>query len=507
MRAALIVLLLIQFFFIAGAQTKYTKQQLVEDLKVLKNILVHTNPILTNTGRENIEKKFTQTIRTFPMESATGLEFMRYISPLKTEIRYDDHAGMMLGEEHLPPGTPYFPLPVYIIQNNMLVNTEKGPLPYGSIIHGINGIKTSEILKDLAGNDGEANFRKYHLNDGFPFQFFTKYGAKDTFTISYKTNIDDTIEKQARCPAVGISELLNMQNSRIFPLNRNVEQDKINIYTQFDEPSKLCYMRVPSFLVLSPGSAATYEQFKNVFDSLFKEIRQKSVAHLIIDIRGNGGGLIDRTGLLFSYLADSVFHEAWYLKMQRVNHIPLQHLKAIDNNNVTSRVDAKKRLYRLYDGFTTTNGESKKTIELKREPNQYSSRGKVALLTDGGTFSAAAYFAALFRLHQRGDIIGAQVGGSIREMTAGHLLLYELPNTKIRLTIPLMYITFDKELYPAVKEEYISPDYAIPFATEYQYFLKKQDWDRGLNIKTKNQPLSTGYFAHPFMQKNKKLHI
>ncbi len=485
MRSAIILLLLIQFFFIAGAQTKYTKQQLVEDLKVLKDILVNTNPILTNTGRENIEKKFAQAIRMFPMESATGLEFMRYISPLKTEIQYDDHAGMMLGEEHLPPGTPYFPLPVYIIQNNILVNTEKSPLPFGSIIQGINGIKTSEILKALAGKGGEANFRKYHLNDGFPFQFFAKYGAKDTFTISYKTD-DDITEKQVRCPAVGIRELLNMQSSKVFPVNRNVYSDKININTQFDEASKLYYMQVPSFGVFRSDSIITSQQFETAFDSLFKEIRQKSVSHLIIDMRGNGGGAMDIPGLLFSYLADSVFNEFQYLKTRPVKHIPLRYLKAIDNNNSASIPDAKKKLYRLYDGFITTNGESKKTIFYKRKPNQYSFGGKVALLTDGGTFSAAAYFAALFRLHQRGDIIGAQVGGSIREMTAGYLLQYELPNTKIRLTIPLMYMTFDKELYPAVKEEYISPDYAIPFESEYQYFLKKQDWGRGLNTKTKN---------------------
>ncbi|MFT3901738.1 MAG: S41 family peptidase [Niabella sp.] len=464
------------------AQQKYAKQQLVEDLKVMKDIDVNTNPILTNAGRDSIEKKFSQAIKTFPMDSATGLEFLHYISALNMKTGYDSHADMMLGEEHLPPGNRYFPLPVYIIQNNILINTEKGPLPFGSIIQRINGIKSSTILKELAGDSSKANFNKYHLNDGFPMQFFFRYGVTDTFTISYKTNKDDPTEKEVRCPTIDISELLNMQNSRIFPLNRDVDPDKINIYTQFDEQSKSCYMRIPSFLTLGMGSEATCEQFKNVFDSLFNEIHRRSATHLIIDIRGNGGGLMDRPGLLFSYLADSVFYEAHYLKMRSVRDIPLRHLKAIDNN-VVSVSDAKKKLHRLYDGFITTNGEVKRTILKMWEPNKYSFGGKVTLLVDGGTFSAAAYFAALFRLHQRGEIIGSQVGGSIREMTAGHLLLYELPNTKARLKIPLMYITFDKELYPAVKEEYISPDYAIPFESEYQYFLKKQDWGKNINVK------------------------
>ena len=67
------------------AQPKYTKQQLIEDLKVFKDILVNTNPIFEDAGRDSMEKKFSQAIRSFSMDSATGLEFMHYVSALKAK--------------------------------------------------------------------------------------------------------------------------------------------------------------------------------------------------------------------------------------------------------------------------------------------------------------------------------------------------------------------------------------------------------------------------------------
>jgi hypothetical protein len=189
---------------------------------------------------------------------------------------------------------------------------------------------------------------------------------------------------------------------------------------------------------------------------------------------------MDIPGLLFSYLADSIFYEVQHLQMSPVKHIPLRYLKTINNKNVESTADAKKGLYRLYDGFNTENGASKRTISYKRLPSPYAFRGSVVLLTDGGTFSAAAYFTALFGQYKRGDILGAPTAGSIRQITAGHLLNYELPNTRIRVTVPLAKITFGERLYNSAPKYF-----AIPFSRQYQYFLKKLDWGKALNVGTK----------------------
>ena len=115
-------------------------------------------------------------------------------------------------------------------------------------------------------------------------------------------------------------------------------------------------------------------------------------------------------------------------------------------------------------------------------PSPYRFSGKACLLVNGGTFSAATYFAALFKAYKRGPVIGSTAGGSIKGITAGHTLLYELPNTKIQVLLPAMYITFDESLYHKINEDYIAPDTKISFELEYPYFLKKLDW--GINIKT-----------------------
>ena len=131
--------------------------------------------------------------------------------------------------------------------------------------------------------------------------------------------------------------------------------------------------------------------------------------------------------------------------------------------------------------YNTNIGQQKNATLYKRAPSPHAFRGPVTLLTDEGTFSAAAYFAALFQQYKRGDIIGPQVRGIIKDMTAGHLLQYELPNTGVRMTIPLASITFDEALYKNTVKHY-----AIPFDRLYEYFLKKQDWADGVKSKAKN---------------------
>ncbi|GAB3415052.1 S41 family peptidase [Niabella aquatica] len=489
MKRFISAVLLLAIVLNTSAQQEYTKQQLVEDLKVLNDILVNTNPILTNAGKDSIDKKFSQAIKSFPLKKATGLEFVRYIGRLKANTGYDDHAGITLNDKFFPATASFFPVPIYIMQDSMLVNTEKSPLPFGSIVQSINGVKVNEIIKELAGAGNNSNFRKYQLNTSFSFLFFMKYGAKDTFNITYKAPVNDAPVKTITCTAVTVQALAGAQNAAVFPLNRFEPLNKV--HTQFDAQSGTYYLQFRSFAFgeVRPDSMPTSQQIRPApeskrsleveagLDSLFRDIRSKAARFLVIDIRGNGGGLMDVPGLLFSYLADSVFYEAHYQKMLPVKDIPLTHLKKIDNTFIASKSDAPKRVYRLYDGFHTSGGKSNHTILYKREPSPYRFPGKVALLVDEGTFSAAAYFTALFRANKRGSIIGQEPGGSIRELTAGHLLHYELPNTRIQVTLPLMQITFDKKLYNDIEGDTITPD----FQGEYQYFLKKQDWGRAIN--------------------------
>lgn len=472
-------LLLFSLFLITTGQTVYNKKQLIDDLRVLKTILLNTNPVLTGPQRDTLEDKLSTAIKNFPLSSATPLQFMKYIGSLKVETGYDDHANIFLGEAVFPDSALFFPVPLYVLGDSVLINSDETALDFGGIVQSINGISIREILKKLYGGGDKSSFRRSKLPDTFSVLFFLAFGSHTEFTVCYRSRIFGP--KTASCAGVRLREVLKLQANALFPLNKNAFNNKVNINRRFDEVSKWYYVQISSFGLARNDSSTTYRQFEVVFDSLFEEISEKAANFLLIDIRGNGGGQLDVPGLLYSYLTDSVFYEAQYLTMPPLKNIPLNYLKAIDNGHITSENDAKKKIYRVYDGFTTNNGKAKKAILYKRAPSPHAFRGPVMLLTDEGTFSAAAYFAALFRQHKRGDIIGPQLQSAIEDITAGHLLQYELPNTRIRMTVPLARITFDDAIYNNTSEHY-----TFPFDMLYRYFLKKQDWADGLKYKAKN---------------------
>ncbi|MBZ4188906.1 S41 family peptidase [Niabella beijingensis] len=479
MRSIFFVVILHSFIPITNAQPKYAKQQIIEDLKILKDIIIETNPILTKEQKDSIEGKLSQALRMFPADSASSVEMIKYFKSQNINTFYDDHANIILGEKALPTSAAFFPLPLYSIDSALLVNIENGPVPYGSIIESINGLPIAEIVGKLTKGNEQGSFGKYMLNTSFSFLFFLAYGAADKFDISYKDDIKNTKRNNETCKAITLTEALKMNSGAIFPLNRNNAQNQVNIQTQFDNNSKTYYLKLNSF-GLSEGndSSLAYLQFLSLFNKVFMDIRLKSAKTLILDIRGNPGGKMEIPGLLFSYLRDTVFNEVLYEKMPPMKNIPFKYLKTIDNNFIGSKSELRKRLYRLYDGFSENQSQANRIVIYKRKPNPYFFSGDTYLLVDGGTFSAAAYFAALFKVYKRGSIIGSPIGGPLNKITAGHLLQYELPNTKVVITVPLMLITFGKD---NLVDEYITPDYLVPFQQEYQYFLFKKDWGKDIN--------------------------
>jgi len=472
---------LLLLFISAGGQTKYSKKELLQDFSALKQIVTHTNPLLTNAGRVQMERVFAEADRSFSLDNATGLEFIKYVSGLQIKAGYDAHASFTFNEQLFPVSPVFFPVPVYLLGDRFIVNSEKAILPYGSIIKTINSVSTDSILKRLAPGEQELDYIKYRLSGVFHAVYFLEYGAADEFIITYHEHINSPEVKTATCKAVNLKDAFTSQQNAVFPLVKLTAQNVNQVHWVFDDVAKSFYLQLRSFLAPPLDS---FILLGPDYDSLFKSIRDKGVRSLVVDIRGNGGGMMQVPGLLLSYLADSTFYEAHHLKMVPVKNIPLDLLKRIDQRSVSSKSDGRKMLYRLYDGSVTQNGITYKDVQFKRQPSPYRFSGPVALLTDGGTFSAAAYFANLFREFKRGSIIGLPTGGAARQITAGHILEYELPNTKIIVSLPLMYITFDKETPGYSKRDYVIPDVLLSFEQQYQYFYRKQDWGTGVGVNS-----------------------
>jgi C-terminal processing protease CtpA/Prc len=96
-------------------------------------------------------------------------------------------------------------------------------------------------------------------------------------------------------------------------------------------------------------------------------------------------------------------------------------------------------------------------------PNKdYPYRGQLYVITNGGSFSAASIFPASMQAHKRGPIIGRETGGGFFGCTAWMIPYVTLPQTKVRLRLPLFRI------YNAVsgtnQGRGVMPDYPVKYS-------------------------------------------
>lgn len=132
---------------------------------------------------------------------------------------------------------------------------------------------------------------------------------------------------------------------------------------------------------------------KDRIDGIFKAIKERGTQHLIVDLRGNGGGN--------SAMADFIFR---YLYAEPLRSFSKYRVKLSPDALAAHRWFQR---YQDLEGLVITQNVEERLAE---KPTAFFD-GKLVLLVDNGTFSSATAFAAMFRDYQVGEIIGYETGG------------------------------------------------------------------------------------------------
>ncbi len=203
--------------------------------------------------------------------------------------------------------------------------------------------------------------------------------------------------------------------------------------------------------------------FKDYLQLMFDSINDNNIQNLIIDLRNNPGGSFQLCLQLLYYLTDRSdlidFSEMYYTS---------------DYNKQIDKEDYKEfeKKYKLENGFSPQNN--------KLYPNGFSNcdsfifekiedhaspyyidksravfKGKVYVLADFGTSSAAALFATLLQDNNIATVIGTSVGNN--PIGATNFRPFRLPETKMRGSVATGYL-----VRPKVEKGNVQfPDYWI----------------------------------------------
>jgi hypothetical protein len=175
----------------------------------------------------------------------------------------------------------------------------------------------------------------------------------------------------------------------------------------------------------------------SLYRSIFDAMRARHARHLVLDLRGNGGGSDDASEGLLRYLIDTPVQPRRSVR-RRTIRIDSTLAAAFDTwgDRAPIFTPSAALFVARPDGWFAQKGE---VDTLQPAPDRF--RGHVSVLIDRSNSSATTMLVAV--LQQSGArtgrlrLIGEETGGSAEGVTAGQILFLKLPNSGIRVRIPL----------------------------------------------------------------------
>lgn len=215
-------------------------------------------------------------------------------------------------------------------------------------------------------------------------------------------------------------------NYRDKTYNRNLEF--------IGKDSTIAYMKIRSF---------TKGNFKKFYEQSFAKIAQNETQNLILDLRFNGGGKAKEIKNLYSYLTDKQFQ--FYARSEVKTRMPL--LKVIYSNStpaftkiIFGAVSPFIAMHRMFS-VEKENGQLYFNYGTKKvKPNPLNFKGKIYVLINGYSYSAAALLATYLHGSKRAFFVGEETGGSYNGTVAGFMRQHKLSNTKVAVRYGVLHI-------------------------------------------------------------------
>lgn len=431
-------------------QKPVSPKKLKADVKFIHNKLTKLHPHLYDyISKKELDFKFDSLCYSLN-KPLTRSEFYLKLSPIISSIK-QGHTFIYMPKKRFTKEeisifnttqglTPISNLE-FDFQNNKLFiiknHSNDTTLKIGSEIILIDSTKPSSIILNYSktiSNDGYIKtYTKEHFKDNFLAYYYLETGLKDSLKIklAYK---NDTIEKTiSRC-------ITNQKNyfEKFTIFEHYTNEYKKNVTLDFlDKDSSIALLKINSFSNFS-------------FDQYFLNINSHNVRNLIIDLRGNPGGIIHSSSKLFSYFIDStknyifpyeitsrtsLIHTRKFINKHFIGkffHLVFLPIRVIKYGTQFFYIRKKGNRYLYYSPILN--------VEKTSPSENYSYKGEIYIITNGETYSSACLFSSQMKANQLATFVGEETGGASNGSNAGFMVNIKLPNSKLITHFGLMYI-------------------------------------------------------------------
>lgn len=430
----------------ASGEVKIPAVQLREDFQILRKTLEEGHPgLYWYSSKSAMNAYFDSTYRLI-QQPMSEVDFFKVLLPVVGRIRCV-HTALVFSEKtrnqrfRLAKALPfrfYFSQGKLYIHQNLIDATHEG-----AQLLTVNGVSVdsliARLLLCLPADGYNQTFKQDLLNHGLFREGYALYiGQPNSFAVTARDTAGKLV--QFAVPAKSQQEINQLAVARRKPRPRK------DIDLTFQPHPQTAILTINTFEI-STG------RFNDTIKTVFRTLQQTRTKHLIIDLRNNGGGNNQNVTELFAYIADKPFR---HLKKTEMLTHRFTHL-----NHVENAID-----FRKLRGILTTEGTYSMNYLYagtvpKKPASEFPFRGKVVVLTSGGTISAASEFVALAHAHKRALVVGEETGGCYYGATGGRYLNLILPNSGLRAVIPTIRIFIDvpEDFVHQPKGRGVIPDY------------------------------------------------
>ncbi len=440
-----------------------TPSQAKSDLQLLKLALFEVHPGLNRYNDETSLKKELIRLESNLKQPISSFNFYKNLSKIVAQFNCGHSVikpGKTWTERMLKQGL-FLPLSLFAIDSSLFVRANGSTdqrIIQGTQILSINGRSASKIIREIFDHlpsDGTNRTSKSYLlnRDIFTFNsyFYLWVDRSPSFEIT-------ALRPEEKEPIHFIIKAINPGTFR-YQLQQNTAPPYgESIHWETRPQEKISFRTIDSIST----AILTIKKFDNrkaqssFLKNTFRVIRKKQTQNLILDLRGNPGGLDEIGRLLFTYF---IKKPTPYIKsiQSKTNNIPLE-LKSqstdwntfLDdlNKKVTRVEETSNNLFFLKDRYSKAMGV--------QPPNKKGFEGNLYVLVDGGTDSAAATLAHLIYFNNLGLLIGEKSGAAYQGGHSFTFLRLLLPNSQFYLQIPIM--KYQLSVHP----EQFKMDGAIP---------------------------------------------
>jgi hypothetical protein len=367
----------------------------------------------------------------------------------------------------------------FLIEDNRLVvlyndTPADASVRPGMEVLGINGISSAEILAKILPNLRHDGFietgRKVRLGRAFGAYYWLFVDRAGEFAIKVRDAAG--AERVVTLPGIRGAERAANKNPLNAPVMASVAKldgSRDNVQLEWLDGSKLARIRIRMF---------EGDEFPAALESAFRQLRERKTTSLIIDIRGNGGGIDEHGMLLLSHLVTKPFRyfDRIHVKTTQPSFATWPK-EMVDDLRAGVRPDPN-------GGFLLTGRRHPGLTEFPASEIPF--LGKLYVLTDGVTFSTASDAAAHIRHLTSATFIGEETGGTYEGNTSGMNASLTLPNSGFRVRIGL-YGYYSGVAPPKEPGRGVLPDY--PVARRVQDILASVDapLDRAVALARANE--------------------